>query len=286
MTVAESSRSSRRPPCRTISRSCSGRRLDWTFATPRRSIAATLCSLPPGRSSATPWRLASLRPAYRSRRCARTAHGTCRCTASSGRPCRRPYGASKPWRHRPQRRDERRGSAVAGATRVHRQRCHLGGARPCARAGRPRRGRGPHRARRLRRAGRPAALYHGPRRRRPAGPGRWGRRHRSVWRPGLFHGRPRGTAAGGARAGEGGRARPGERLDAITVPTLIIAGALDYKFRHIAQEVAQALPHAHLEIVPAAGHAVHLERPDLFDRLVADFLGAYLREPAHATNVM
>ena len=61
--------------------------------------------------------------------CAPTARATWRCTARSGRPSRRPYGASKPRRHRAQRRGERRRPAAAGAARLHRQRRHLGRAR-------------------------------------------------------------------------------------------------------------------------------------------------------------
>jgi pimeloyl-ACP methyl ester carboxylesterase len=34
------------------------------------------------------------------------------------------------------------------------------------------------------------------------------------------------------------------------------------------------MPHARLAIVDRAGHAVHLERPDAFAALVAEFLDA------------
>jgi len=62
-----------------------------------------------------------------------------------------------------------------------------------------------------------------------------------------------------------------ERLKTLTIPVLLITGILDSKFCTIAQHMAQSLPSARLHIVPDAGHTVHLEQPELFDRLVHDF---------------
>jgi len=62
-----------------------------------------------------------------------------------------------------------------------------------------------------------------------------------------------------------------ERLKTLTIPVLLITGILDSKFCTIAQHMAQSLPNARLHIVPDAGHTVHLEQPELFDRLVHDF---------------
>jgi 2-succinyl-6-hydroxy-2,4-cyclohexadiene-1-carboxylate synthase len=61
------------------------------------------------------------------------------------------------------------------------------------------------------------------------------------------------------------------RLPALHIPVLLIAGELDPKFAAIARSMAQALPQSQLRIVPGAGHAVHLERPEEFDSLVGDF---------------
>ncbi|MFL5624255.1 MAG: 2-succinyl-6-hydroxy-2,4-cyclohexadiene-1-carboxylate synthase [Ktedonobacteraceae bacterium] len=61
------------------------------------------------------------------------------------------------------------------------------------------------------------------------------------------------------------------RLPTLRIPVLLIAGQLDPKFTAIARSMAQALPHAQLRIVPGAGHAVHLERPEEFASLVGDF---------------
>jgi len=63
-----------------------------------------------------------------------------------------------------------------------------------------------------------------------------------------------------------------DRLATIAMPTLLIAGALDWKFADIATAMAARTPAAQLAIVPDAGHVVHLEQPQEFDRLVVDFL--------------
>jgi len=60
-------------------------------------------------------------------------------------------------------------------------------------------------------------------------------------------------------------------LPTLHIPVLLIAGALDTKFTAIAQRMVQALPQSQLRIVPAAGHTVHLEQPQLFTSLVGDF---------------
>jgi 2-succinyl-6-hydroxy-2,4-cyclohexadiene-1-carboxylate synthase len=61
------------------------------------------------------------------------------------------------------------------------------------------------------------------------------------------------------------------QLPTLHVPVLLIAGELDTKFTMIAKHMAQALPQSQLHIIPAAGHTVHLEQPQLFTSLVGDF---------------
>ncbi len=61
------------------------------------------------------------------------------------------------------------------------------------------------------------------------------------------------------------------QLAKLDIPTLLIAGAIDTKFTAIARNMATALPHAQLAIVPGAGHTVHLEQPQVFDTLVIEF---------------
>ncbi len=62
------------------------------------------------------------------------------------------------------------------------------------------------------------------------------------------------------------------RLPELLMPKLIIAGALDRKYCDIARTMSEALPDARLSIIPDAGHAVHLERPDAFWQAVRTFL--------------
>jgi 3-oxoadipate enol-lactonase len=39
-----------------------------------------------------------------------------------------------------------------------------------------------------------------------------------------------------------------------------------------AQELADSMPHAELQIIPEAGHIWNLERPELFTQTVIDFV--------------
>ncbi len=61
-------------------------------------------------------------------------------------------------------------------------------------------------------------------------------------------------------------------LAKLQVPTLIVVGELDDKFVGIGKKVASLLPDARLAVVPGAGHAVHLERPDAWQEAVLGLL--------------
>jgi 2-succinyl-6-hydroxy-2,4-cyclohexadiene-1-carboxylate synthase len=70
-----------------------------------------------------------------------------------------------------------------------------------------------------------------------------------------------------------GRQEPAlARMGGIGIPALLIAGALDDNYCDLARRMAAALPCARTEIVPDAGHAVHLERPEGFAGAVGGFL--------------
>jgi pimeloyl-ACP methyl ester carboxylesterase len=62
-------------------------------------------------------------------------------------------------------------------------------------------------------------------------------------------------------------------LQRITCPTLILNGELEPRntFRHT-KEILQRVPHAKAEIIPAARHAMNLEKPDLFNESVQRFI--------------
>lgn len=65
------------------------------------------------------------------------------------------------------------------------------------------------------------------------------------------------------------------RLEELTMPVLVMAGALDGKFAAIAEEMARAIgANATLCLVPQAGHAAHLEQAPAVAKLLLDWLGA------------
>ncbi|HSW42421.1 MAG TPA: alpha/beta fold hydrolase [Patescibacteria group bacterium] len=82
---------------------------------------------------------------------------------------------------------------------------------------------------------------------------------------------PLGLAASLIHAGQGAMEPLHDRLPAVGAPTLVIVGS-DDPARARAEEVAAAIPAARLAVVPGAGHAPHLERPDRFHALLFDFL--------------
>jgi 2-succinyl-6-hydroxy-2,4-cyclohexadiene-1-carboxylate synthase len=53
------------------------------------------------------------------------------------------------------------------------------------------------------------------------------------------------------------------RLGELPMPVTLIAGERDSKYRKLGERMAAAIPGARLLVVPAAGHAVHLEAPVL-----------------------
>ncbi len=67
------------------------------------------------------------------------------------------------------------------------------------------------------------------------------------------------------------------RLHALTMPSLLIAGEDDIKYREMARAMASRMPSARVCIVPGAGHAAHLEQPAVFSERVKEFLATCLR---------
>jgi 2-succinyl-6-hydroxy-2,4-cyclohexadiene-1-carboxylate synthase len=98
--------------------------------------------------------------------------------------------------------------------------------------------------------------------------------------------RLRGSARGLANSLRGmGAGQPDplwDRLPGLPVPALLVVGALDAKYREQGARAAALLPDARLEVVPGAGHTVHLEQPDVFRDLVLAFLSA--PAPRRATS--
>jgi 2-succinyl-6-hydroxy-2,4-cyclohexadiene-1-carboxylate synthase len=87
---------------------------------------------------------------------------------------------------------------------------------------------------------------------------------------------PDGLANSLRGAGVGTQPALHRKLPDLRLPVLLIAGALDSKYSRIAQDMASCLPDAKVEMVDHAGHTVHLEQPEVFDRLVLQFCSAHL----------
>jgi len=63
------------------------------------------------------------------------------------------------------------------------------------------------------------------------------------------------------------------RLARISVPTLILVGELDQLTPLPTQQALQrAIPNSRLEVIPGAGHVPCIEQPELWNRLVLEFL--------------
>lgn len=66
-----------------------------------------------------------------------------------------------------------------------------------------------------------------------------------------------------------------DRIGDIATPTLLIAGDLDFNYiltRH--EGLSEDLPNAFAAIIEGTAHLPNLERPDLFDPLLLEFLGS------------
>ncbi len=88
---------------------------------------------------------------------------------------------------------------------------------------------------------------------------------------------PRGIAGSLRGLGQGAQPWMGERLSSVRCPTLLIAGALDPKYAAIAAGMEGRLTRARRVVVPDAGHNVHLERPEAYERALLDHLRPFAR---------
>jgi 2-succinyl-5-enolpyruvyl-6-hydroxy-3-cyclohexene-1-carboxylate synthase/2-succinyl-6-hydroxy-2,4-cyclohexadiene-1-carboxylate synthase len=83
-----------------------------------------------------------------------------------------------------------------------------------------------------------------------------------------------GLASSLRLAGTGTQAPLWDRLPALTMPVLLVAGALDAKFVAAAERMAGLLPRPTLAVIEDAGHSVHLERPDRLLAILEPWLAA------------
>jgi 2-succinyl-6-hydroxy-2,4-cyclohexadiene-1-carboxylate synthase len=82
---------------------------------------------------------------------------------------------------------------------------------------------------------------------------------------------PRALAACLRGLGPGVQPSLWQALPRVHVPTLLLVGEEDAKFRGIAARMAHALPRSLTRTLPQAGHATHLECPALYVEAVREF---------------
>lgn len=63
-------------------------------------------------------------------------------------------------------------------------------------------------------------------------------------------------------------------LREIVAPSLILAGALDQRYVEHGRSLESELPNSRMEVIPGAGHAIHLEQPEFLVTATTTFLGA------------
>lgn len=84
---------------------------------------------------------------------------------------------------------------------------------------------------------------------------------------------PRGLANTLRGVGPGAQPPQHDNLGKLAaIPTLLVVGGNDQHFQPIAHALAKAIPSAHVELVPNAGHTAHVDQPDAFATIVLDFL--------------
>jgi pimeloyl-ACP methyl ester carboxylesterase len=72
-------------------------------------------------------------------------------------------------------------------------------------------------------------------------------------------------------------------LPRIAVPTLLIWGELDARSPlSVARQFEEAIPNTKLTVIPGAGHASQLERPERFNEAVREFCRSHLPRSARA----
>jgi 2-succinyl-6-hydroxy-2,4-cyclohexadiene-1-carboxylate synthase len=100
---------------------------------------------------------------------------------------------------------------------------------------------------------------------------------RAALRAQRLNNRAHGLANSLRGVGTGAQPELYSRLPTLNLPVLLLAGERDSKFCTIAQQMALQLPQARLQIIPEAGHTIHLEQPEAFAAEVHNFCILVLR---------
>jgi 2-succinyl-6-hydroxy-2,4-cyclohexadiene-1-carboxylate synthase len=83
---------------------------------------------------------------------------------------------------------------------------------------------------------------------------------------------PHGLAAALRRLGAGAMPDLAPLLPTLTMPTLLVAGEADARYREVMADMATRIPGARLAVIAGSGHAIHRERPGDLRALVKGFL--------------
>nr|WP_255726763.1 2-succinyl-6-hydroxy-2,4-cyclohexadiene-1-carboxylate synthase [Sporosarcina sp. ACRSM] len=62
------------------------------------------------------------------------------------------------------------------------------------------------------------------------------------------------------------------RLGTVHMPVLLLTGEYDTKFINISREMGEHFPTVRHETIPDAGHAIHVEKPDVFATMISEHL--------------
>jgi len=84
--------------------------------------------------------------------------------------------------------------------------------------------------------------------------------------------RPEGLAASLRGMGAGAMEPLWDEIGGLAVPCTFVAGEEDAAYVASARRLAATVPGSSLEIVPRAGHAVHMQRPAQMARILAAHL--------------
>ncbi|AQX53405.1 2-succinyl-6-hydroxy-2,4-cyclohexadiene-1-carboxylate synthase [Priestia flexa] len=69
-----------------------------------------------------------------------------------------------------------------------------------------------------------------------------------------------------------------EKLHTLLLPVLLITGELDQKFCEIAKDMSNQLKFCRYKVVLNTGHAIHVEQPRIFGKIVSEFLSQHEEE--------
>jgi 2-succinyl-6-hydroxy-2,4-cyclohexadiene-1-carboxylate synthase len=83
---------------------------------------------------------------------------------------------------------------------------------------------------------------------------------------------PLGLAAALRQLGAGAMPNLWDDLPKLRLPTLLLAGEGDTRYREVMSEMVRAIPGARFDVVAQAGHGIHREQPEALRTLVRSFL--------------